>query len=602
MDRHSDMMTLLMPRGIWAFSDTWILRGSSNHCHGGIRIVGESHYGSKHAALIAPYLEEQDFIWRLGSTEGSGVMMEPCEVSNLCFCSNEYDALSNAAALVLYGDNGSGKAFTNAVKGRIRKEGAALYLDYCPYSKFDNLYFDKVEGTSMKLVCCYECSFGYINIRRCGGIFNGLVPPMVYFAPNGASAISACYFNYFNIECCVGTYFYGKMGGSNFAHCEFNNIQVEGNLLAYGDAHEVIAVDPKENSGKTKEPLDGDEGYVPNAVGNDYKMFVFAGSIGVSPIFVNNVSVTNFGNGVRSKRYVLPSNDGGYVDGNGYTYEQDEVEYDDRLKKYYACIIKDGQKVPIVDTYRHYAVIGTGDNGTKLSNGDPIRGIDGESYSKGGSTVITLNNFFLWRSDNLGGGNGPWLVYSKECMTTHNIKLNCPVESGTYPFYLNGAPAVKCIETSNMQFGCKPAYLFANSALVYNHIYTKSGAWSAGGMCVKVFKLSNASMYAMKMQVRAGMKYRLRVFIPNGMSDSLQTDSTGTYFMWGSSWYLDNALASDSTKQYVTAGAWNWLDLPAGFNAGGEAVLRGQVATNSSLNNVLQGMFIDVVEESINNQ
>lgn len=565
LDRRATTYDLLLPSGAYAFSPTLLVRKGPAFSALGISIRGPKMQLNASGARILPYRTSQSYLFRLGWLEkDKTIFMRGCRLCDLAFLTGT-ESMISAGFVPKYGEGITKRTYRWVSR-------AALWLDCCPYGQFDGLYFQHVKGTCVLLRRCYESHFGYTNVRDCGRIDAlGKAVPLFLFDPPGPSDVSACYFYYFNFEGCMGNFFYGKPGKMNFTHCEFGDIQVEGSCKGGKDTQPIKCA-----SSSLK--YDSDEGYIPPKGGGKlYKWFIFAGSIGFHDITVQSVSVSNFGNGLKRFRTYRRNSEGNIIDIDGNIITEGYKEEDDKI---YA-VDAEGQK--ITDYYRYYAIVGVGDDGTALPKT---------------ATVINLRSVYLQRQGGLSKAVGPWVVYAKGRGAYHSIAVQQTWGRGEYPFYLEGAPPVKCAKQELAVPGAVSAVdLIRSGEKNKTWIHTKEGAVTPYGMTVKRTDLTQSIIFTAKPNTR----YGARVFVPQKVYDALPTDAQGRkVFTWAnqtkSHVYIgkEKPVLSDQSKYVVPKSGWTFIKFPDFKLSSPQSIYWKGAATN---NGFMSGIYVDYIYE-----
>ena len=173
----------------------------------------------------------------------------------------------------------------------------------------------------------------------------------------------------------------------------------------------------------------------------------------------------------------------------------------------------DGQK--ITDYYRYYAIVGVGDDGTPLPKT---------------ASVINLRSVYLQRLSGLNKAVGPWVVYAKGRGAYHSIAVQQTWGRGEYPFYLEGAPPIKCSKPELTVAGAVSAVdLIKSEEKNKTWVYTKAGAATPYGMTVKRGDLTQSLVFTAK----PGKRYGARVYVPQKVYDALPSDAEGNkVFTW----------------------------------------------------------------------
>ena len=565
LDRHATTYDLMLPAGAYAFSPTLLVRKGTAFSALGISIRGTKMQMNASGARILPYRRSQPYLFRLGwLDQDKAIFMRCCKLCDLGFATGT-ESMNNVGFVPEHGRGIIDHTYRYVTR-------AALWLDCCPYGQFDGLYFQHVKGTCMLLRRCYESHFGYTNVRNCGRIdATGKAAPLFLFDPPGASDVSACYFYYFNFEACCGTFFYGKPGKMNFTHCEFGDIQVEGSCPKQSGT-EVI------KGASSSMRYDSDEGYTPpKGGGRLYKWFIFGGSIGFHDITVHSVSVSNFGNGLKRFRTYRRNSEGNIEDMDGNIVTSGYVEENDQI----FAVDAEGHK--ITDYYRYYAIVGVGDDGTALPKT---------------ATVINLHSVYLQRQGGLSKAVGPWVVYAKGRGAYHSIAVQQTWGRGEYPFYLEGAPPIKCAKQElNVPRAVSAVDLIKSSEKNKTWIYTKEGAATPYGMTVHRKDLTQSLIFTAK----PGVRYGARVFVPQMVYDALPTDSQGRkVFTWATNKtahvYIgkDKPVLSDKSQYVVPKSGWTYIQFPDFKLASPQSIYwKGHAAHDS----FMRGIYVDYIYE-----
>ena len=563
LDRRATTYDLFLPEGAYAFSPTLLLRKGDSFSALGISIRGPKMQANASGARILPYRTSQSYIFRLGyMDEKKSLFMRGCKLCDLAFLTGT-ESMVDMGFVPKYGEGITKRTYRYVTK-------AALWLDCCPYGQFDGLYFQHVKGTCVLLRRCYESHFGYTNVRDCGRIDNvGRAAPLFLFDPPGPSDVSACYFYYFNFEGCMGNFFYGKPGKMNFTHCEFGDIQVEGSCQSGKDTQPIKCA-------SSSMKYDSDEGYIPPK-GKLYKWFIFAGSIGFHDIIVQSVTVSNFGNGLKRFRTYRRNSEGNIVDIDGNVITSGYKEEDGKI----FALDADGQK--ITDYYRYYAIVGVGDDGTPLPKT---------------ASVINLRSVYLQRLSGLNKAVGPWVVYAKGRGAYHSIAVQQTWGRGEYPFYLEGAPPIKCSKPELTVAGAVSAVdLIKSDEKNKTWIYTKAGAATPYGMTVKRGDLTQSLVFTAK----PGKRYGARVYVPQKVYDALPSDAEGNkFFTWAnqtkSHVYIgkEKPVLTDKSKYVVPKSGWTFIKFPDFKLSSPQSIYWKGSASNDGF---MRGIYIDYIYE-----
>lgn len=585
-DRRMTTYNLFIPAGVYSFSATWLLRNHEDTCACGIRIRGECMQHNATGTLLIPHYASQEYIIRVGYKTKGGytstawLPMRDTSICNITFGTTG-NALKNTGYEAQYGRaglNGTDLEPTDdATAGddmyRYVTKGA-LWLDACPYSQFDGLYFTRVAGTSLYLTQCYESHFGYTNIRQCGRITStGYVYPMVYINAPGASDVSACYFYYFNFEGCYGNYFYSKT--RNFSHNEFNNIQIEGSVPVSRGSIIVDLIDKTSTSEKYDTDAGYDEPEFDDAVfGRWYKWFVFTGNMGFTSNYVNSISASNFGNGF--KRYRTYSYYNGVATNiDGITIPSDHYEVVDGT-----CFALDNNGKRIVDYYRHYALFGQDEN-----NSDEFL-----SFSWNIGTV------YLYRLEGMKSFNGPWVVYLRNKANTHSLTVNHAFDRNEYPYYFrNTLKGCFAKEANNLPGAVSFADILDSSNSSQAMLSTIADTCSPNGLCIKADTINAFSFMA-----SPGTTYRIRAYCPSSAYDYLLShSSSGGYplFRWNNLLCIGDAntpYTSEETVQ-ITHSGWITIPMPDPNLTEVTKIYFKSIDGSAYSNNFLRSLYLDII-------
>lgn len=546
-DRRMTTYNLFIPAGAYSFSDTWLLRNSVAASSVGIRIRGECMQYNATATVIVPHYTEQEYIFRVGYktkgnyTSSTWIPMRNTVINNLCF-GTYLDVLNNSGYTLKYA-NGIGGTLDPAddATGYYRYvTKGVLWLDSCPYSQFDGLYFQYVSGTCIRFTQCYESHFGYMNVRQSGRISaNGYSYPLFYFNGPGPSDVSACYFYYFNFEQCYGHYFYGAAGLKNFTHCEINNIQIEGTMMPNRALPIINAL--------TSEPYSTDSNYTTptftNAVfGKEYKWYIFAGTIGNSPAFVNSISATGFGHGYNKYRTYRYKN-GVATDIDGNTIAEGGYEVVNGI-----CYALNEAGKRIVDVYRYYAFVGVDSDVMPLDKA---------------TMVITLNSVYLNHQDVMTENTGPWIVYANGNASMQRIRIMEQFSRKEYPFYLRNTTK---IINAREQLPVPGAVSFIDMlpiSISGAFAYTRKDTLTPNGLSV-YRSIPNVSIGFVLMP---NTRYMIRAYVTQNQYNTLYSHNSRdghAYLKWENVLYIGNTSTpyTGSETVDVLGNGWRYFMLP----------------------------------------
>jgi len=589
-DRRKTTYSLFIPSGVYSFSETWLLRSEGNACAMGIKLRGECMQSSGGGeTLFIPHYTSQKYIIRVGyRTNDVGytgnvtfMPMRKTVIRDIAFGTTKYAWTGDGYTFqgVVFSDRTASldpddDATTSSNFYRYVTKGA-LWLDSCPYSQFDGLYFTKVAGTPMYLTQCFESHFGYTNIRQCGRVSeSGYVYPMVYINAPGPSDVSACYFYYFNFEKCYGNFFYSHT--QNFSHNEFNNIQIEG-AVEISTSSTIIGTISKDAASV---PYDTDSNYTTPSVGSGnvfgkwIKWFVFTGNIGQVKNYINSISASNFGNGFKRYRTYRLSN-GNVVDMDG------NVQTDYVLENgiYYAV---DRSNNKIVDYYRHYALFGQDENSSQQFL----------------SFAWNIGSVYMFRQGGLSSYNGPWVIYLRESANTHELAVNHTFDRGDYPYYFRAARKGALSLDGCSTPGAMPFVSILGRGGEQDWMATRSGTIAPNGLCVKPTSVNAFSFMAMP-----NVTYSIRAYCTQSAYDTLlQYSSQGgkPLLRWKGLICIGDTSTPYTTESDVTIENTGWItiDMPnLGLTKATRVYfyLASGSGGNSYCNNFLRGLYLDVL-------
>lgn len=546
-DRRGTTYNLFIPAGAYSFSGTWLLRNNGISSSAGIRIRGESIQYNATATVIVPHYTEQEYIFRIGYktkgnyTSSAWIPMRNTVINNLCF-GTYLDVLNHEGYRMKYPSGIGGTLDPNDdATGYYRYvTKGVLWLDSCPYSQFDGLYFQNVSGTCIRFTQCYESHFGYMNVRQCGRISaNGYSYPLFYFNGPGPSDVSACYFYYFNFEQCFGHYFYGAAGLKNFTHCEIGDIQIEGGMIP-DRALPIINV-------INSEPYSTDSDYTAptftNAVfGKEYRWYVFAGAIGYMPNIVHSITASTFGHGYNKYRTHRYKN-GVATDIDGNTIAEGGYEVVNGI----CYALNEGGK-RIVDVYRYYALVGVDSDVMPLDKA---------------AMAVTFNSVFLNRIDGMKTNTGPWIVYANGNASINRIRIMEQFSRDEYPFYLRNA--VKIVNARE-QLAVPGAISFIDLLPIEGHTafaYTRKDTLTPNGLSV----LRSTYNQSIGFTLMPNTRYMIRAYVTQSQYDFLngyQSRSGHAYMKWENVLYIGNTSTPYTGNETVDVlgNGWRYFLLP----------------------------------------
>lgn len=196
-------LTLYIPSGRWATTPLLITEDN-------ISIKGNESfmYDNTLCSAIIPYQDNQSFVIKLGGFADFSVA-ETNPTINI--------TIKNIVFTAMYGDTTTDWYHVN---------NGLLCLDYCLYSFFDNIFFQKFDGQGLYIRSCWENYFGVMNFRtKTDPSKPCILMDTVASFITGAN-ISALDFENLMFEGIDGTMI-KSMPNSSFAHSNFNNINIE---------------------------------------------------------------------------------------------------------------------------------------------------------------------------------------------------------------------------------------------------------------------------------------------------------------------------------------------------------------------------------------
>ncbi|GAA3413441.1 hypothetical protein ACFFNY_02005 [Paenibacillus hodogayensis] len=211
-------ITLLIPQGIWCFSDTHIFRRN------GIHITGYNGFVATKAnkTVIAPMQNNQQYVWKLG---GLADFSDPFAQGA---AENSYDKYHMTDIGL---DNLTFTSFNGDISDNARSfreiysvQRAVLFLDWVAFGVFRNINFLFIDGTGLALKSCWELYFPLMNFRW---ILDYSKPCLLFeehynYSDSNFSALS---FGELMFEVCNGDYIESR--SSRFTHTYFGNINAE---------------------------------------------------------------------------------------------------------------------------------------------------------------------------------------------------------------------------------------------------------------------------------------------------------------------------------------------------------------------------------------
>lgn len=196
-------LTLYIPTGRWATTPLLINESS-------LKIIGNEAFldNESLSSVITPYQDNQSYVLKFGGFSDFGVTSTDAtrgiSVKNIVFSARYSDDTSEWYHV----------------------ENGLLCLDFCLYSFFDNIFFQKFDGQGLYMRSCWEIYFGTLNFRT----KTNPDYPCILFDNIGAfitgANLSALDFNNLMFEGIDGTMIKSKEN-SSFTHSNFNNINIE---------------------------------------------------------------------------------------------------------------------------------------------------------------------------------------------------------------------------------------------------------------------------------------------------------------------------------------------------------------------------------------
>lgn len=211
-------ITLLIPQGIWCFSDTHIFRRN------GIHIIGYNGFVATKAnkTVIAPMNNNQQYVWKLGGLAdfsdpfAQGIAENSRDKYHMTDISLEH--------LTFTSFNGDITHTARSFREIYHVQRAVLFLDWVAFGVFNNINFLYIDGTGLALKSCWELYFPRMNFRW---ILDYSKPCLLFEAhyDYSDSNFSALSFGDLMFEVCNGDYIESR--SSRFTHTYFGNINAE---------------------------------------------------------------------------------------------------------------------------------------------------------------------------------------------------------------------------------------------------------------------------------------------------------------------------------------------------------------------------------------
>ena len=169
---------------------------------------------------------------------------------------------------------------------------------------------------------------------------------------------------------------------------------------------------------------------------------------------------------------------------------------------------------------------------------------------------------------------------------------------GEYPFYLEGAPPIKCSKPELIVAGAVSAVdLIRSEEKNKTWVYTKAGAATPYGMTVKRGDLMQSLVFTAK----PGKRYGARVYVPQKVYDALPSDAEGNkVFTWAnqnkSHVYIgkEKPVLSDKSKYVVPKSGWTFIKFPDFKLSSPQSIYWKGSASNDGF---MRGIYIDYIYE-----
>ena len=196
-------LTLYIPSGRWHTSPIQINTNS-------FKILGNESFSfiGNTPSEFAPVRDNQAYLIKIGGYSDFSV-----------------DTIAETSDVAIENINFTAQYDSNTTHWYHIEKGA-LCLDYCLYSFFDKIFFNKIDGTCLYIRSCWEDYFGIVNCR----VITNPAYPCIHFDSIAAyisgANISALDFENLMFEGIDGTMIKSE-DNSSLTHCNFNNINIE---------------------------------------------------------------------------------------------------------------------------------------------------------------------------------------------------------------------------------------------------------------------------------------------------------------------------------------------------------------------------------------
>lgn len=203
-------LKLYIPSGIWYTSAITITKDS------GFYIYGDETFNiddkSKPTTLVS-LNDNQTHIMQIGDSTHK---VQGWVLKNICFGSRDFTYNNGKYERASY------KKITDA----------CLVLVYAVFGITENLFFDWIDGTALRMSSCWENYFDILNFRHINGFTNGIVIFDDVVDSEQNENISASNFNKLMFEAVTGDLIVAKEG-CNMSNCSINNLNFEDWAYSY---------------------------------------------------------------------------------------------------------------------------------------------------------------------------------------------------------------------------------------------------------------------------------------------------------------------------------------------------------------------------------
>lgn len=246
----SQQIKLYIPNGIWFCSPLNLA------LERGFHIEGDEKFTLDHkevSTTITSFEDNQQYIFKFGNSEQN---CKSWVFKNICLSSSDYKY------------NDSNVIVRNGYK---KITEATLVLERAMYGISDNLFFDWIDGTALKIGSSWENYFKLLNFRHINGMENGVI--VIDDALTSSDNITATSFEKIMAEATLG-HIFNVRASANFGNSYIGTINFEAWPLTPTTDYVFTTITDE--------------------TGEDFTHWAIVNTYGRSEVEINNVELNNF--------------------------------------------------------------------------------------------------------------------------------------------------------------------------------------------------------------------------------------------------------------------------------------------------------------------